>query len=154
MFIEERFHKLFPQLGGGFVRIIDNYEEYAQALLDNFSETDKTPQLAISVDMLDTGIDIPDVVNLVFFKAVRSSAKFWQMLGRGTRLRPDLFGPGKHKEHFMVFDFCENFEFFKARPEGLSGSAPAPLSQQIFMAHLTLAEVLRQPGYHPDEAHQ
>ncbi|UOR07407.1 DEAD/DEAH box helicase family protein [Hymenobacter aerilatus] len=154
LFIEERFHKLFPQLGGGFVHIIDNYEEYAQALLDNFSETDKIPQLAISVDMLDTGIAISDVVNPVFFKAVRSSAKFWQMLGRGTRLRSDLFGPGQHKEHFVVFDFCENFEFFEAQPEGLIGSNQVPLSQQIFTARLTLAEVLRQPEYHTDEAHR
>ncbi|RFP66905.1 DUF4145 domain-containing protein [Hymenobacter lapidiphilus] len=154
IFIEERFHKLFPHLGGGFVRVIDNYEDYAQALLDDFSDTEKAPQLAISVDMLDTGIDIPDVVNLVFFKAVRSSAKFWQMLGRGTRLRPDLFGPGQDKEYFVVFDFCENFEFFEARPEGLIASNQVPLSQQIFTARLTLAEVLRQPAYQADEAHQ
>ena len=154
VFIEERFHKLFPHLGSGFVRVIDNYEDYAQALLDDFSDTTKLPQLAISVDMLDTGIDIPDVVNLVFFKAVRSSAKFWQMLGRGTRLRPNLFGPGQDKEHFIIFDFCENFEFFEAQPEGLVTNTPVPLSQQIFVARLTLAEVLRKPEYAVDAAHQ
>ena len=77
---------------------------------------DKPPHIAISVDMLDTGIDVPEVVNLVFFKIVRSKTKFWQMLGRGTRLCPDLFGPGRHKEFFYVFDFCQNFEFFNQNP--------------------------------------
>lgn len=153
VYIEERFHKLFPQLGSEFARIIDNEEKYAQDLLDRFSEPDKLPQLAISVDMLDTGIDIPEVVNLVYFKPVRSSAKFWQMLGRGTRLRPNLFGPNQDKEYFLIFDFCENFEFFEARPEGLVTAPPTPLSQQVFAQRLALAEVLRAPVYHADAAH-
>lgn len=59
--------------------------------------------------MLDTGIDVPDVVNLV-----RSKTRFWQMIGRGTRLRPDLFGPGQDKQNFNVFDFCGNLEYFGA----------------------------------------
>src|SRR5207344_2508335 len=91
--------------------------EYAQSLIDNFSVKDKAPHVAISVDMLDTGIDIPEVVNLVFFKLVRSKTKFWQMLGRGTRLCPDLFGPGKHKELFFVFDYCQNLGYFSQDPE-------------------------------------
>ena len=86
--------------------------EYVQNLIDNFSILTKDPHIAISVDMLDTGIDIPEVVNLVFFKLVRSKTKFWQMIGRGTRLCPDLFGPGKDKEFFYVFDYCQNLEFF------------------------------------------
>ena len=74
--------------------------------------------------MLDTGIDVPEVVNLVFFKIVRSKTKFWQMIGRGTRFRPDLFGPGRHKEHFLVFDFCQNFEFFNQNPQLAEFSQP------------------------------
>src|SRR5437667_5080752 len=83
-----------------------------KTLIDNLSIPARSPHIAISVDMLDTGIDIPEIVNLVFFKLVRSKTKFWQMLGRGTRLRPDLFSPGKHKEFFYVFDYCQNLEFF------------------------------------------
>lgn len=153
LFIEKRFHKLFPEKGGGFIRIIDNYEKYAQSLIDDFSETSKAPQIAISVDMLDTGIDIPDILNLVFFKPVRSSAKFWQMIGRGTRLRPNLFGPGQDKQHFLIFDFCENFEFFEAFPEGLQPGVQTPLSQKIFLARLSLSETLREEPYQ-DEPHQ
>ncbi|OUJ69936.1 DEAD/DEAH box helicase family protein [Hymenobacter crusticola] len=154
LYIEERFQKLFPQLGSDFLRIIDNYDDYAQDLIEKFENPSLRPQLAVSVDMLDTGIDIPDVVNLVFFKPVRSSAKFWQMVGRGTRLRPDLFGPGQDKQYFVIFDFCENFEFFEARPAGLVNSAQVALSQQVFTRRLTVAEVLRQPAYLVDAAHQ
>ena len=85
---------------------------YAQSAIDEFSESDKLPQIAISVDMLDTGIDIPEVLNLVFFKKVMSKAKFWQMIGRGTRLCPGLIDGGD-KEKFYIFDFCGNFEFFR-----------------------------------------
>jgi predicted GIY-YIG superfamily endonuclease len=94
----------------GFAWVIDFETEYVQNLIDNFSILTKAPYIAISVDMLDTGIDIPEVVNLVFFKLVRSKTKFWQMLGRGTRLCPDLFGPGKDKEFFYVFDYCQNLD--------------------------------------------
>ena len=94
---------------------------YAQTLIDDFSKKNKAPHIAISVDMLDTGIDVPEVVNLVFFKQVRSKTKFWQMMGRGTRLCPDLFGPGQDKEFFRVFDYCQNLEFFGANPETEGG---------------------------------
>lgn len=153
VFIEKRFHKLFPQLGGGFLRIIDNYDPKALSLIEEFETTAKLPQIAVSVDMLDTGIDIPDIVNLVFFKPVRSSAKFWQMIGRGTRLRPDLFGPGQDKAYFYIFDFCENFEFFEEFPEGIQPPLQRSLSEQIFIARLQLAELLREEPYH-DETHQ
>src|SRR5699024_8688159 len=83
--IYEIFNKTYPHLNG-YAKIIDNYINYAQSLIDEFSDANKLPQIAISVDMLDTGIDVPDVVNLVFFKKVMSKAKFWQMIGRGTRL--------------------------------------------------------------------
>ena len=90
---------------------LDHYATYPQSLLDDFSRKDKAPHIAISVDMLDTGIDVPEVANLVFFKPVYSRIKFWQMIGRGTRLCPDLFGPGDDKHDFRVFDFCFNFDF-------------------------------------------
>ena len=102
--------------------------EYVQSLIDNFSIVTKDPHIAISVDMLDTGIDIPEVVNLVFFKLVRSKTKFWQMLGRGTRLCPDLFGPGKDKELFYVFDYCQNLEFFSSATAADGRQLPASLS--------------------------
>ncbi|MDZ7740199.1 MAG: DEAD/DEAH box helicase family protein [Bacteroidota bacterium] len=97
LYIEERFNKMFPQYRGKFLRVIDNYESKAESLLDDFSSKHKYPQIAVSVDMLDTGIDIHEIINLVFFKRVRSSSKFWQMIGRGTRLCEDLFGPGRTK---------------------------------------------------------
>ena len=97
---------------GTFARVITYKTEYAQSLIDDFSSKDKAPHIAISVDMLDTGIDVPEVVNLVFFKLVRSKTKFWQMVGRGTRLCPDLFGPGEDKQDFFIFDYCRNLEFF------------------------------------------
>ena len=92
--------------------------------------------------MLDTGIDVPEVVNLVFFKQVRSKTKFWQMIGRGTRLCPDLFGPGQDKEFFRVFDYCQNLEFFGANPELKEASAAKSLSERLFAARLDLVRAL------------
>ena len=109
--ILEVFGKEYPHLVG-YAKVIDNYMTYAQSAIDEFSEADKLPQVAISVDMLDTGIDVPEVLNLVFFKKVMSKAKFWQMIGRGTRLCPGLID-GKDKTRFYIFDFCGNFEFFR-----------------------------------------
>jgi len=142
-FIEERFNKQYPRYKGDFCKVIDNYEEYAYDLLKNFSEKDKGPHIAVSVDMLDTGIDVPEVVNLVFFKPVRSRAKFWQMIGRGTRLSKDLFGPGLNKTHFVIFDFCENFEFFGKKPEGTDASQGKSLSQRLFEQRLKLMKLLQ-----------
>ena len=96
------------------------------------------PHIAISVDMLDTGIDVPEAVNLVFFKIVRSKTKFWQMLGRGTRLCPNLFGPGEDKEFFYIFDYCQNLEFFSQNPDHSDGSASEPLSTRLFKARLEM----------------
>jgi len=121
-FIQERFDINYPSLAGKFARTITFKTEYAQSLIDDFSQKNKAPHIAISVDMLDTGIDIPEVVNLVFFKLVRSKTKFWQMVGRGTRLCPDLFAPGKHKEFFYIFDYCQNLEFFSQNPEMTDGA--------------------------------
>jgi len=113
--ILEVFDKEYPHLsknGQPFAKVIDNYINYAQSAIDEFSEAKKMPQIAISVDMLDTGIDVPEVLNLVFFKKVMSKAKFWQMIGRGTRLCPGLLD-GEDKQKFYIFDFCGNFEFFR-----------------------------------------
>jgi type I restriction enzyme R subunit len=138
VFMAERFDKNYPHLKGHFARVIDFKTEYAQSLIDDFSIPAKTPHIAISVDMLDTGIDVPEVVNLVFFKIVRSKTKFWQMIGRGTRLCPNLFGPGRHKENFLVFDFCQNFEFFNQNPNLTDGAAGASLSEKLFIARVEL----------------
>ena len=107
-FIEKRFNQHYPQHAGQFARVISYKGTYAQSLIDDFSQKDKAPHIAISVDMLDTGIDVPEVVNLVFFKPVYSKIKFWQMVGRGTRLCADLYGPGDDKTDFRIFDFCYN----------------------------------------------
>lgn len=137
-FIAERFNANYPHYKGEFARVITFRTEYAQSLIDDFSARDKAPHIAISVDMLDTGIDIPEVVNLVFFKLVRSKTKFWQMLGRGTRLCPDLFGPGRHKECFRVFDYCQNLEYFKQDIPVTEGALGASLGRRLFDARLAL----------------
>jgi type I restriction enzyme R subunit len=142
-FIAEIFNKNYPHYKGHFARVIDNYENYAQSLIDDFSKKDSDPHIAISVDMLDTGIDVPEVVNLVFFKMLQSKTKFIQMIGRGTRLCPDLFGIGQHKEYFNVFDYCQNFEFFNQNPEGKEGNAPEPLGKQLFKTRLALISAYR-----------
>ncbi|MBV7334061.1 DEAD/DEAH box helicase family protein [Chloroflexi bacterium TSY] len=141
-FIQERFDANYPHLAGHFARVIDNYQTYAESLIDDFSKKDADPYIAISVDMLDTGVDVPEVVNLVFFKLVRSKTKFFQMLGRGTRLCPDLFGVGQDKESFNIFDVCQNFEFFNYNPRGIVTRAQQPLSQRIFNTRLDLVAAL------------
>ncbi len=141
-FIKERFDENYPHYKGEFARMITFKTEYAQSLIDNFSNKSKFPQIAISVDMLDTGIDVPEVVNLVFFKLVRSKTKFWQMLGRGTRLCPDLFGPGQHKEFFYIFDYCQNLEYFSQNPEPSEGSNSESLSTRLFKRRLEVVQYL------------
>lgn len=146
VFIEERFNKNYPEYGGKFLRVIDNYETKAQDLLEKFSDPyrEQDPQIAVSVDMMDTGVDAPRVVNLVFFKLVRSASKFWQMIGRGTRLCPDLFGPGEDKTEFLIFDYCQNFEFFDENPDGANIKNAKPLLQQIFEAKLKVSQLISE----------
>jgi type I restriction enzyme, R subunit len=141
-FIEERFNKQYPAYKGDFLKVIDYHEEYRYDLLKKFKDKSKMPQIAVSVDMLDTGIDVPEVCNLVFFKPVRSSVKFWQMIGRGTRLCKDLFALNEDKKEFIIFDFCENFEFFNAHPKGKDGNSGKSLSQRLFELRLRLAFAL------------
>jgi type I restriction enzyme R subunit len=141
IFIEERFNKNYPEYGGTFLRVIDNYEDKSQDLLERFcfdKGEEKEPQIAVSVDMMDTGVDAPRVLNLVFFKEVKSYAKYWQMIGRGTRLCPNVFGPGKDKEFFLIFDICGNFEFFEDFPDGYNPTVAKPLHQQLFEAQLDI----------------
>ena len=137
-FIAARFDRAYPHHAGSFARVIISPDSYAQSLIDDFSQAEKAPHIAVSVDMLDTGIDVPEVVNLVFFKVVRSKTKFWQMLGRGTRLCPDLFGPGRDKTHFSVFDFCQNLEFFNRNPDVADGTIGESLSKRLFAARVEL----------------
>jgi type I restriction enzyme R subunit len=146
-FIVERFDANYPKFKGAFARTIHHGVTYAQSLIDDFSNTAKAPHIAVSVDMLDTGIDIPDVVNLVFFKQVRSKTKFWQMVGRGTRLRPDLFGPGDDKKSFFILDYCGNLEFFSLDPATAEGRLGETLSTKLFTTRLDLiAELDRSKG--------
>ena len=142
-FIVERFDKNYPHYAGHFCRKIDFSVKYAQSLIDEFSIKTGNPFIAVSVDMLDTGIDVPEVVNLVFFKLVRSKTKFWQMLGRGTRLCPDLFAPGDDKTQFLIFDYCQNLEFFDANPDGYITGMQESVKQQIFKRRLEIATALQ-----------
>ncbi len=146
VFIAERFDKNYPRYKGAFARVIDFQVEYAQSLIDDFSNPAKAPHIAISVDMLDTGIDIPEVLNLVFFKLVRSKTKFWQMVGRGTRLCPNLFGIGKDKECFYIFDYCQNLEFFGQNPKTTEGATGESLGKRLFKARVELISALDDAG--------
>lgn len=141
-FIVEQFDLNYPHLAGKFCRQVDYSVKYVQSLIDDFSIKDKDPQIAVSVDMLDTGIDVPEVVNLVFFKIVRSKTKFWQMIGRGTRLCPDLLSLGENKKEFLVFDYCQNFEFFETNPDGYDSKAQESVKQKIFKRRLELVTAL------------
>ncbi len=153
-FIVERFDANYPKFKGAFARTVHHGVTYAQSLIDNFSDPAKAPHIAVSVDMLDTGIDVPDVVNLVFFKQVRSKTKFWQMVGRGTRLRPDLFGPGDDKKSFFILDYCGNLEFFSLDPATAEGRLGTTLSTKLFTTRLDLiAELDRDvPASQGEEA--
>ncbi len=149
--IVERFHKLYPGKGANFCRLIDNYVNYADDLIRKF-EADPDFQIAVSVDMLDTGIDVPAVLNLVFFKPVKSYIKFMQMIGRGTRLCPDVFGPGKDKEYFLIFDWCHNFEYFsEAEHRTQKGMAAISLTQRLFELRLDILQELQKIEYQEQE---
>lgn len=146
--ILEIFNKEYPHLnknGQEFAKVIDNYMTYAQSAIDEFSDPKKMPQIAISVDMLDTGIDVPEVLNLVFFKKVMSKAKFWQMIGRGTRLCPGLLD-GEDKQKFYIFDFCGNFEFFRMN-QGKPTANMMALQGAIFNLEFQMAYKLQDIQY-------
>lgn len=171
--IVDRFNTLYPELGGkGFCKLIDNYVNYAQTLIDDFSKKDVEPTIAVSVDMLDTGIDVPEVVNLVFFKRVFSKIKFWQMIGRGTRTCKELnvYSPSKEyfeknddsspvishqdKQGFYIFDFCDVFEFFRKNPDGREAKTALNLSQKIFELKLDMIFELQKAEHQGNEEHK
>lgn len=149
--IVNRFQMLFPEYGSGFIKQIDYSIKYVDSLIDDFSTKDKLPQIAVSVDMLDTGIDIPEILNLVFFKKVKSYSKFWQMIGRGTRLCADLYGPGLDKKSFLIFDFCNNFDFFREGLKGCEAKIEETLSEKIFNCKVNIARELQAPEYQAEE---
>lgn len=146
--IFEVFNREYPHQNG-YAKVIDNYMTYAQSAIDEFSDPDKLPQIAISVDMLDTGIDVPECLNLVFFKKVMSKAKFWQMIGRGTRLCPGLMD-GADKDKFYIFDFCGNFEFFRMR-KGKPTANQIALQGAIFHLKAQMAFKLQELEYQTPE---
>jgi type I restriction enzyme R subunit len=149
--IVERFNALYPEYKGDFARVIDNHVNYSQDLIEQFGVKNSLPQIAVSVDMMDTGIDVPEIVNLVFFKKVRSKAKFWQMIGRGTRLCEDLFGVGQDKERFLIFDFGNNFEFFRVNAEGKEVRNTSSLTEKIFNTKVNLVKELQHLDYQEDK---
>lgn len=159
-FILERFNRLYPEHRGTWASRVICDDSYAQSVIDTFKEADKTPYIAVSVDMMDTGIDVPECVNLVFFKKVRSKTKFWQMIGRGTRLCPeltctDLIEGGEYtgKKRFLIFDYCGNFEFFRQVKNLTEGNVPVSLSENIFRKCVRLIAAF-QDGSQSDKVRQ
>jgi len=138
--LEKLFCKLYPQYGSKVCKVIHNAIPHVDALIKEFKKADNDFRIAISVDMLDTGIDVPEVVNLVFAKPVKSWVKFWQMIGRGTRLRPNLFGPGKDKTEFLIFDHYGNFDFFEERYQEPEDTGGKSLLQTTFETRIALAQ--------------
>ena len=150
--LEKAFHKLFPEYRGRLARVIDSHDPRAGTeggLLDQFKDYRNPLKVAISVDMLDTGIDVPEIVNLVFAKPVFSRAKFWQMIGRGTRLCPHLFGSGKDKKNFLIIDYWNNFSYFEMKPEGKEPSSSRSVPEQLFQAKLDKASIVLSHSLEP-----
>ena len=158
-FILERFNKLYPKYKGSYAQRVICDDTYAQTIIDDFKVPDKNPIIAVSVDMMDTGIDVPQCVNLVFFKKVRSKAKFWQMIGRGTRLCKGLTctdqidGEYTDKKRFLIFDYCGNFEYFRAHKEGYESKEAKSITENIFGKQVKLAVMLQESAY-ADDAYQ
>ena len=154
MMIVDRFYALYPEYAAEsseFCALIDNYVTYSKDLIDKFEIRDGNPQIAVSVDMLDTGIDVPDVLNLVFFKVVKSKIKFMQMIGRGTRLSKDIFGVGEDKKFFYIFDWCRNFEYFDKNPDGTKVVTTQSLTEKIFALRTRIAFHLQHVKWQEDE---
>ena len=148
--IVERFHTLYPEKDPDYSQLIDNYVNKADKLIRKFEQMDKNPQIAVSVDMLDTGVDVPSVLNLVFFKCVKSKIKFMQMIGRGTRLCPKVFGDADKKE-FYIFDWCNNFEYFSVNSDGANPVAVKSLTERLFALRLDIAAALQTAEHQEKE---
>lgn len=155
-FILERFNKLYPQYHGTFAQRVVCDDAYAQTVIDDFKQPEKEPHIAVSVDMMDTGIDVPQAVNLVFFKKVRSKAKFWQMIGRGTRLCKGLAcvdqidGEYTDKRRFLIFDYCGNFEYFREHKEGYESRETKTISENLFGKQIKIAMALQESAFSED----
>lgn len=152
-FIVDRFNTLYAEYRGEFCKRVVCDDDYAQDLISQFKDPNKEPHIAVSVDMLDTGIDVREIVNLVFFKRVRSKIKFWQMIGRGTRIRPDLFGIGKDKECFYIFDYLGNFEYFRVNKNGIEATANISTQSSIFSKRIKLIFHMQDAAF-ADEQYQ
>ena len=156
-YIIERFEKLYPQYHGKLAKRVICDDAYAQTIINEFKNADDFPQIVVSVDMLDTGVDVPEVVNLVFFKKVRSKAKFWQMIGRGTRLCENLYctdgqnGEYRDKKYFYIFDYLGNFEFFRTNKNGIEGSEVISLTESIFSKRVKLIYSLQASEFINEE---
>ena len=148
--IVERFRTLYPEKDPDYCQLIDNYVNKARGLILDFEQMDKNPQIAVSVDMLDTGVDVPSVLNLVFFKCVKSKIKFMQMIGRGTRLCPKVFGSADKKE-FYIFDWCNNFEYFSVNSDGANPVAVKSLTERLFALRLDIAAALQTAEHQEKE---
>lgn len=148
--IVERFRTLYPEKDPNYCQLIDNYVNKAHSLILDFEQMDKYPQIAVSVDMLDTGVDVPSVLNLVFFKCVRSKIKFMQMIGRGTRLCPKVFGDADKKE-FYIFDWCNNFEYFSVHSDGANPVAVKSLTERLYALRLDIAAALQSAEHQEKE---
>ena len=155
-YIVERFGKLYPKLAGNYIKTVLHSDDYSHTVIDEF-EVKSLPVITVSVDMMDTGIDVPQIVNLVFFKKVRSKIKFWQMIGRGTRLcqglgvNDPLDGYHDNKQRFFIFDWCRNFEFFSDNANAVEGRVGASLSETVFVRQATLVKHLQQAAFANDE---
>lgn len=150
-FIVKRFNSLYPEYHGNFAKPVYTGINYVESTMDDFEVKTKYPQIALSVDMLDTGIDIPEILNLVFFKKVRSKTKFWQMIGRGTRLCTDLYGVGIDKEGFRIFDYCGNFEFFRTNKNGKEAKMMKSLTENLFNIRIAIIKELQIMDFQTDE---
>lgn len=149
--IVEYFNNLYPELGTGYCDLIDYQISYKEKLLDNFKQKNRNPRIAVSVDMLNTGIDVPEILNLVFFKPVYSKINFWQMIGRGTRLCKNLLGYGKDKKEFLIFDWCGNFKFFKEHPEGREPTETISLIAYAFIKRANILSILQRKEFQEKE---
>lgn len=172
--IVNRFKELYPEKGNDYCQLVDYSVSKAGTIIDDFKNPSKNPVVAVSVDMLDTGIDVPEVLNLVFFKRVFSIIKFYQMIGRGTRIcknfnvfspSKDFFGKGKEnaadatcrpypeKQGFYIFDFCDNFDFFDINPKGKITGGGLSLSQKIFELKLEMVYELQKQEHQENKEH-
>lgn len=155
-YIVERFGKLYPSLPGDYIQVVVHSDDYSHTIIEDF-ELKERPVITVSVDMMDTGIDVPEVVNLVFFKRVRSKIKFWQMIGRGTRLcegldvLDPLDGPHENKERFFIFDWCKNFEFFRENPKVVEGKLTVTVAEQVFNRQAELAMLFQESTFASDD---